>query len=267
MVWVLLPHLPTVYTGPTYCTSLTPEQPYVLGVLGPTLSLELFHPVFRTFMTWAVHNSTSSEDLNYDEKTSIQVDRCVRTLQQTMPQIFSTHDAQQKAFLEAFLEAFPQSTMFEWCQNEPADLLNSPGNQTKHKINLVYRHKKTLVPLIFVEVKLEMGEGGDPFWQNNRLYQTYIELCPDVRKTGAPVFFVHLCGNMTFIQLLPHSDYFSLGVHLGIGGAYCDAKRHPPVFQQLGGYVNLQYDHTGRSFDEGFKTIRALQYAIKQIPT
>ena len=63
------------------------------GCPGPyPLPLELFHPAFRTFTTWAVHNSTSSEDLDYDEET-IQVDQCVRTLQQTMPQIFSTHNA------------------------------------------------------------------------------------------------------------------------------------------------------------------------------
>jgi len=236
------------------------------GRPGPyPLPLELFHPAFRTYTAWAVHKSPSSEDL--DDEIFIQIDRCVRTLQLTMPQIFSTHDARQKAFLEALLEVFPQNAYHEWCPNEPADLLNSPGNQTKHKIDLVYRNKITHVPLIFVEVKLEMGEGGDPFWQNNRLYQTYIELCPDALRTGAPVFFLHLCGNMIFIQLFPHSDFFSPGVHLGVGGAYCDAKEQPPVFQQLGGYVNLQYDYTGRSFDEGFNMIRALRHAIKQIPT
>jgi hypothetical protein len=229
------------------------------------LPLELLHPAFRTYTAWAVHRSTSSDDP--DDDNVIQLDRCVRTLQQTMPKIFSNHDARQKAFLEALVEAFPEDPYYEWCPNEPADVLNSPGNQTKYKIDLVYRNRLTLVPLIFVEVKLEMGEGGDPFWQNNRLYQTYIELCPEALKNGAPVFFLHLCGNLTFIQLFPHSDCFSPGVHLGIGGAFCDAKDQPPIFQQLGGYVNLQYDYTGRSFDEGYYMIRALQHAIKLIPT
>jgi hypothetical protein len=235
------------------------------GRPGPfSLPLELFHTAFRTYTGWALHKSDSFQD----DEHFIELDRCVRTLQDTMPQFFATHDERQKAFLEALLEVFPQTDLYGWFQNEPADLLNPPYNRTKHKIDLVYLHKTTRIPLIFVEIKLEMGEGGDPFWQNNRLYQTFITSCPAVRKSGAPVFFLHISG-MTFMHdnYFHFSHFFSPGVHLGLGGAYCDAKDEPPVVQQLGGYVNLQYDFTGRNFDEGYRMIRALRHAIKEIPT
>jgi len=235
------------------------------GRPGPfSLPLELFHSAFRTYTGWVVHKSDSFQS----DENFIALDRCVRTLQDTMPQFFATHDERQKAFLEALLEVFPQNDLYGWFQNEPADLLNPPHNRSKHKIDLVYLHKLTRIPLIFVEIKLEMGEGGDPFWQNNRLYKTLIDSCPPVRKSGAPVFFLHLSG-MTFMQdnYFHISHIFSPGVHLGVGGAYCDAKDQPPVVQQLGGYVNLQFDFSGRNFEEGYRLIRALFHAIKEIPT
>jgi hypothetical protein len=196
------------------------------------IPLELLHQAFRTYTAWAVQNPDPSE-ADLDDEKFIQLDRCVRTLQETMPQLFSTHDARQKAFLKALLEVFPETAHYEWCPNEPADLLNTPMNRTKHKIDLVYRHRKTHIPLIFVEVKLEMGEGGDPFWQNNRLYQTYIELCPNVRRTGAPVFFLHLSGNMTFIQLFHILTFPSRGSFGGRWGILrCEGPA--PCFPTIG---------------------------------
>jgi hypothetical protein len=53
---------------------------------------------------------------------------------------------------------------------------------------------------------------------------------------------------------------------MGVGGAICDSKNAPPVVLQLGGYINLQYDHCGRSYNDTLNTLWALHQAIRQIP-
>jgi len=168
------------------------------GRPGPyPIPLELLHPAFRTYTYWSVVNPVakpgcSDETKFIDIDTRIQLEECIRMLQQSMPKLYSAHDERLRAFLDALKKIFPENREYEWCMNEPANVVDS-DIQSRYKIDIVYRYKTTRIPLIFVEVKLEMGEGGDPFWQNNRLYQTYIK-DPRVLATGAPVFFVQLCG-------------------------------------------------------------------------
>ena len=93
----------------------------------------------------------------------------------------------------------------------------------RYKVDLVYHCKKTLVPLIFVEVKLELGEGGNPFWQNHQLYQSYTKENMQSHRNGAPIFFVQLCG----MSILPNngfqiSNVSPPGTNLGIGGGFYD---------------------------------------------
>ena len=53
---------------------------------------------------------------------------------------------------------------------------------------------------------------------------------------------------------------------MGVGGGFCHAKYGAPVVLQLGSYINLQYDHFGRSFNDALNTLWALHQGIKQIP-
>ena len=76
----------------------------------------------------------------------------------------------------------------------PADQALPDGSPVKYKIDIMYQHKRAHVPLIFVEVKLELGEGGNPFWQNHCLYPSYTKKNMKSHHNGAPVFLIQLCG-------------------------------------------------------------------------
>ena len=118
-------------------------------------------------------------------------------------------------------------------------------------------------------MKLELGEGGNPFWQNHRLYQSYMKENMKSRHNGAPVFLIQLCGMILLHYYDFHmSDFLSSGTHLGIGGAFCDVldNNMPPIILQLGGYVNLQHDYIRRNLREAVNTLWALHEAIRQIP-
>jgi len=180
------------------------------GRPGPyPIPLELLHPAFRTYTYWSVLNpvakpgsSDATEFIDID--TLIELEVCIRMLQHSMPKFYSIHDGWLKAFLDALKKIFPENSEYEWCTNEPANVVDSADPQSRYKIDIVYHYKTTRIPLIFVEVKLEMGEGGDPFWQNNQLYQTFVKE-PQVRGTGAPVFLVQLCG-----MTLTNYNYFQI---------------------------------------------------------
>ena len=122
----------------------------------------------------------------------IKVAQCADMLQNSMPEMFESHDQRLKVFLDGLRIAFPDTTELEWYVNV------SPRQNGSEKVDLVYRYKESLVAIIFTEVKLEPGQGGDPFWQNGRAYRLYIEKHleknPKVWENGAPVFFIQLSG-------------------------------------------------------------------------
>ena len=136
------------------------------------------------------------ETREIDKKAFVRVYQAANQLLLSMPQLYTAHDDRLGDFKKAMLLIFPANNDYEWCSNMSPDQKIS-GSQVKYKVDLVYRHKPSCVPLIFAEVKLELGEGGNPFWQNHRLYQSYIQTNLNARRNGAPVFFVQLCG-MTF---------------------------------------------------------------------
>jgi hypothetical protein len=186
---------------------LDPRTAVRAGRPGPyPIPLELLHPAFRTYTYWSVLNPVatpgcSDEGEFIDLDTRMELEECISMLRHSMPQFYSSHDGRLRAFLDALKKIFPENSQYEWCINEPANVVDPTDSQSPYKIDIVYRYKTTRIPLIFVEVKLEMGEGGDPFWQNNRLYQSFITE-PQVRETEAPVFFVQLCG------MTPNYNYF-----------------------------------------------------------
>jgi len=170
----------------------------------PPVALELLHISFRTFTYWSFVDplplpgsptySTESR-LIKDKKAFINVYQAANELLLSMPQLYTSHDDRLDDFKKALLLIFPEDDDHEWSQNTPADQGHS---NVKYKVDITYRHKRNKVPLIFAEVKLELGEGGNPFWQNHRLYQSYTKAIPKSRHNGAPVFLVQLCG-MTFL--------------------------------------------------------------------
>jgi hypothetical protein len=168
------------------------------------LALELLHPSFRIFTYWSSINpyplpgSPEIDERKIDDKSFIKAYQAANVLLHSMPQFYSSHDDRLGDFHKALVLVFPENEEFEWCMNAPADQGLSSTN-VSYRVDIVYRFKKTKIPLIFVEVKLELGEGGNPFWQNHRLYQSYTDNNPKSRFNGAPVFFIQLCG-MNFLQ-------------------------------------------------------------------
>jgi hypothetical protein len=241
------------------------------------VALELLHISFRTFTYWSFlkpyplpGSPTLSEDhRSIDEDAFIKVYQAANQLLFSMPQFYTSHDDRLDDFKKALLLIFPENDLYEWCHSVAADQGLSDGDPSKYKVDITYRYKSSHVPIIFVEVKLELGEGGNPFWQNHRLYQSYIQSNLKARNNGAPVFFVQLCG-MTSLHKDFHISYFfsPSGTHLGVGGGFCDAQDNdqPPIVLQLGGYVNLQFDFVGRNLRETVNTLWALSEAVKQIP-
>ncbi|KAF8906953.1 hypothetical protein CPB84DRAFT_1844088 [Gymnopilus junonius] len=223
------------------------------------LPLELFHHAFRVFTYWAtwplplLGSSTPDKrkGLNINLEDRIRVFQAVNELLQVMPCFFSAHDDRLRAFRLAFQNCFrvDEGSDYQWVLSEPADQGTSQGS-VKYRVDAVYRHKRSLVPIIFLEVKLEEGIGGNAFWQNHHLYQAYVEKNPTAHFNGAPPMF--------FVQLA--------GTKLGIAGGFCDAIDKPPVALQLGSTVNLQEDRIGYNLTEGIKYIWALTQAIQSIP-
>jgi hypothetical protein len=174
------------------------------------LALELLHPSFRIFTYWSSINpyplpgSPEIDERKIDKKSFIKAYQAANVLLHSMPQFYSSHDDRLRDFHKALVLVFPENEEFEWCMNAPADQGLS-STKVSYRVDIVYRYKKTKIPLIFVEVKLELGEGGNPFWQNHRLYQAYTDANPKSRFNGAPVFFIQLCG-MNFLQYDFHSS-------------------------------------------------------------
>ena len=172
------------------------------------LPLELLHDSFRTFTYWMMYPpklnpesiSTSLESNSTAvppeaQSSLIQVAQCADILQHNMPQMFDGHDHRLTSFLNALRAAFPDDADHEWCTNVNPMLDGSqPQNSKDSKVDILYRHRITLIPIIYVEVKLELGLGGDPFWQNSRLYRLYTQRTKNACGNGAPVFFIHLTG-------------------------------------------------------------------------
>jgi hypothetical protein len=169
------------------------------------VALELLHFSFRTFTYWSFINpyplpgspAYLRETRQIDKKAFIRVYQVANQLLFSMPQLYTAHDDRLGDFKKALLLIFPDNDDYHWCNNMSADQNLSESGPVRYKVDLVYRHGQHRVPLIFVEVKLELGEGGNPFWQNHRLYQSYIKKNLRARHNGAPVFLVQLCG-MTF---------------------------------------------------------------------
>jgi len=139
-----------------------------------------------------------------DKESFICVYQAVYHLLFSMPVFYTAHDDCMEELKKALLQIFPDNEIFQWCANVPANQGIPEGTPVRYKGDLVYQCKKTLVPLIFIEVKLELGEGGNPFWQNHHLYQSYIKENMQAR-CRAPVFFVQLCG-MAFLLY----DFYNL---------------------------------------------------------
>jgi hypothetical protein len=168
------------------------------------LALELLHPSFRIFTYWSSINpyplpgSPKTDNREIAKDSFINVYQAANELLHSMPQFYPSHDDRLNDFQKALLSVFPENEEYEWTLNTPADQGLSSETVT-YRVDMVYRYKITCIPIIFVEVKLELGEGGNPFWQNHRLYQSYAEKNPKSRFNGAPVFFVQLCG-MNFLH-------------------------------------------------------------------
>ena len=161
------------------------------------LPLPLIHPAFRLFVFWMQY--PPNLDFKTEPPTSLNsVAKCVDTLLLSTPAIYWTHDQCLQAFEKALAIAFPENEVFEWYTNCTMSLDPSNPTGARERVDLVYRNRDTLVASVFVEVKLEPGKGGDPFWQNGRIYQLYVEQNPKARENGAPVFFIQLSG-MAFI--------------------------------------------------------------------
>ena len=188
------------------------------------LPLALLHPAFRIF----VYHMRYPPSLKFTEATVaskasttklIHVAKCVDILLLSMPGIYWSHDQRLQAFRAALVIAFPENNTFEWYTNCTTSLDPSNPAKARERVDLVYRHRKTLVPSIFAEVKLEPGKGGDPFWQNGRIYQLYVQNNPRACENGAPVFFIQLSGT-TFICYGFYITYafFSRHIH---GNRWC----------------------------------------------
>ena len=199
----------------TYClgapyrrSQLNPWMAVRDGCMGTApVALELLHISFRTFTYWSFVNPyplPGSPTCLQERREIINVYQATNQLLFSMPQLYTSHDDRLDDFKKALLLIFPESDSYEWCQNMPADQALPDGSPVKYKIDIIYWHKWTHVPLIFVEVKLELGKGGNPFWQNNHLYQSYMKKNMKSHHNGAPVFLLQLCG-MTILHLLfPH---------------------------------------------------------------
>jgi hypothetical protein len=143
---------------------------------GP-VALELLHISFRTFTYWSFLNpyplpgspNLSKETRPIDNDAFIKVYQAANQLLFSMPQLYTSHDDRLDDFKKALLLIFPENDVYKWCQNMPEDqcLPDARGPPVRYKIDIVYRHVRNRIPLIFVEVKLELGEGGNPFWQNH----------------------------------------------------------------------------------------------------
>jgi len=165
----------------------------------PPIALELLHLSFRTFTYWSFHNpyplpgspAHSQDARSIDEDAFIKVYQAANQLLLSMPQLYKSHDDRLDDFRTALLLIFPNNEDYEWVSSMPT---GSCGPASRYKVDLVYRYRRNRIPLFFVEVKLELGEGGNPFWQNHRLYQSYTKENIQSRQNGAPVFFIQLCG-------------------------------------------------------------------------
>ncbi|KAF8868754.1 hypothetical protein CPB84DRAFT_1755778 [Gymnopilus junonius] len=221
------------------------------------LPLEFFHDAFRIFTYWHMYplalpadapdprealntNDPQKVKFTVDREAFISICQTVNTLQCTMPEFYSSHDEHLQGFLDAILADFPHNRDdYEW-HKEQAPAQDIPlCEPDKFRIDLCYRHKDTKVPCMFVEIKQDLGVGGNPFWQNHRLYQSYIAQCPAAWYNGT---------------------------HLSIGGSFCDAKNKPPIVLQFGGQTNLQQDFVGMNYLEGVKKLWALRQALQLIP-
>jgi hypothetical protein len=163
------------------------------------LPLALLHPAFRVFVSSMRYPPSLNFTSDAGTKSLISIVQCVDKLLLSMPEIYWSHDKRLQAFKEALVIAFPENESYEWSTNCTTSLDPSNPTGAREKVDLVYRDRKTLVPFIFVEVKLEPGRGGDPFWQNGRIYQLYAQNNPTAGDNGAPVFFIQLSGT-TFIR-------------------------------------------------------------------
>jgi hypothetical protein len=160
------------------------------------VALELLHNSFRTFTYFSFvdpiplpGSPTYSEEKRLkqeDKETFIGVYQVANELLHSMPQLYDSHDDRLQAFFKNLQLIFPPDDTYEWSINA-----TTPD---RYRADAVYRNKHTRVPLIYVEVKTELGEGGNPFWQNHRVYQSYTENQENDCSNGAPVFLVQLCG-------------------------------------------------------------------------
>ena len=162
--------------GPTYrrC-QCNPKQAVHDRCVGTAIPMELLHPCFRTFTYWSFlepylfprpHWEMSRQ---IDKSAFICVYQTIYQLLFSMPVFYTAHDDCVEEFKKALLIIFPDNDKFQWYANVPVDQGLSEGTRVRYKVDLVYQCKKTLIPLIFVEVKLEMGKGGNAFWQNQTL--------------------------------------------------------------------------------------------------
>jgi hypothetical protein len=184
------------------------------------IGLELLHSCFRLFTSFMLHppkhnpaeepkcDKHYDSDEHYDSDDYYEGDdykddrtkviKCVDMLLLSMPQMFSDHRSRLREFLSALMLIFPDDKDYVW--DIEVIVLQDPSNNPskgKDKVDIVYRNRTTSCPLIFVEIKLEPGAGGDPFWQNARCYQLYLQKHKNLCEDGAPIFLLQLSG-MTF---------------------------------------------------------------------
>ena len=129
----------------------------------------------------------------YDDrgKSFLKIVKATANLQAEMIQCYEKHDDRQSALLYYLEQIFPSNHIFRW---EQKSRITKEGRST---IDLVYLRIKDRLPLIFVEVKIERGQGGDPFMQNVSMYGLSIaqKRFDNMReKTGGAAFFFQVTG-------------------------------------------------------------------------
>lgn len=151
----------------------------------PPPPLELLHPAFSSFYQ-ARESSRKPYRLPPDLDVAIF---SAQMLLRRMPLLLDSHDERLHLFLDSLLPIFPQDGTYEWVINE------SPQGGDRSKVDLTYRLiDPEKFPAIYVEIKLELGTGGDPNIQAQEYYRRYLQSQSRPQSTGAPIFLISLSG-------------------------------------------------------------------------
>lgn len=163
------------------------ERP--LGKLTSFLPLEVMHEAFYQFSRTL---DSALADLQRDIDFQ-PAQLAAFNLSQTMPMLFADHNSRAEAFLEGLKEIFPEDERHKWSHDKRQAALG------RTSVDLVYTVDS--VPVIMIEVKLELGSGGDPHIQLQAYYDIYLRENSEIWKTGAPMFLITLSGMSNLVTL------------------------------------------------------------------